>query len=175
MIYIYRKSLSATRGTDKINYDERVVSAQPQLHQIYLEYLPSDPAKLKARVLFIFYMSMASETLEVTIKYNGIKGERMVSRMTSQTEAVRILLADLVTLRVHRPKGENILQEGATFFLLWCHPANAPVSLARVCPKHFALRHDLWLIRCQGTLYRRWLDIVEGSPELTAIKEKLSM
>jgi hypothetical protein len=76
---------------------------------------------------------MVGETLEVTFKYGGTKGERLLSRTTSKTEAVGILLADLVTLRVHRPKGENIHQQGTTFFLSWPGQANAQVSLFKVC------------------------------------------
>jgi len=78
-------------------------------------------------------MKKLGESLEVTLRYGGMKGERMLS---SKHDAVGILLADLVALRVHRPKSENIRQEGATFFLSWYHHAHAPIPLERVCHKH---------------------------------------
>ncbi|KAG2125686.1 hypothetical protein DEU56DRAFT_759191 [Suillus clintonianus] len=97
------------------------------------------------------------ETIQVTLQYGGVKGGRLISGMTSKTEALRNLLADLSVLRAHRPKGENIRQEGAVFFLLWPHPANAPVPLV------------------EGSLYKRWVAIAQGSPELTAVKNQLSI
>jgi hypothetical protein len=89
-------------------------------------------------------MSKPSETLEVTLKYGGMKGERMSTMTMSQAEAVRILLADLVTLRAHRPKSENIRQAGATFSLSWYNHADAPVPLVRVCL-------ELFFLPCEAT------------------------
>lgn len=71
-----------------------------------------------------------------------MKGERMSTSTTSQAEALRILLADLVTLRAHRPKSENIQQADATFFLRWHHNTNTPVPLVKVCLAQFFLPCD---------------------------------
>lgn len=76
-------------------------------------------------------------TIQVTLKYGGAKCGQMMYGTTSKAKALHVLLADLNVLRAHRPKGENIRQEGAAFFLLWSHPAHAPVPLAKVCPKCF--------------------------------------
>ncbi|KAG1856331.1 hypothetical protein DFJ58DRAFT_727163 [Suillus subalutaceus] len=97
------------------------------------------------------------ETIQVTLKYDGAKGGRLISGMTSKTKALHDLLADLNILRAHRPKGENIRQEGAAFFLLWPHPVHAPIPLV------------------EGTLYKRWVSISRGSPELDAVKKELSI
>ncbi|KAG1786923.1 uncharacterized protein HD556DRAFT_1313128 [Suillus plorans] len=97
------------------------------------------------------------ETIQVTLKYGGAKGARLISGMTNKTEALHVLLADLNVLRAHRPKGENIHQEGAAFLLSWPHPTRAPVPVV------------------EGTLYPRWVTISKGNPELNAVKEELSM
>ena len=135
----------------------------------------------KKQYSIISYMDNNSEFLEVTLQYTGSKAGRLLSGITSRYQAFHILLADLTALRTHRPKGENIRQEGATFFLSWPHPLDAAVPLAKVCPTQaswpcrLALKTTNRLIRCQGTLYRRWLNVARGSPELDAVKEKLSM
>ncbi|KAG1745622.1 hypothetical protein EDB19DRAFT_454046 [Suillus lakei] len=102
-------------------------------------------------------MNENHETIEVTLKYGGVKGGRMMSGMTSKSTALHDVLADLNVLRAHRPKGENIRQEGAAFFLSWHYPAHAPVRLV------------------EGTLYHRWEAIAQGSPDLDAVKQKLSI
>jgi hypothetical protein len=76
-------------------------------------------------------------TIQVTLKYGGAKGGRLIYGTTSKAKALHDLLADLNVLRAHRPKGENIRQEGAAFFLLWSHSAHAPIPLPKVCPKYF--------------------------------------
>ncbi|KAG1758787.1 hypothetical protein EDD22DRAFT_909031 [Suillus occidentalis] len=96
-------------------------------------------------------------TIQVTLKYGGAKGGQLIYGTTSKAKALHVLLADLNDLRAHRPKGENIRQEGAAFFLLWSHPAHAPVPLAK------------------DSLYRRWVAIAKGSPELNAVKKDLSI
>lgn len=96
-------------------------------------------------------------TIQVTLKYGGAKGGRLIYGTTSKAKALHDLLADLNVLRAHRPKGENIRQEGAAFFLLWSHSAHAPIPL----PK--------------DSLYRRWVAIAKGSPELNAVKGELSI
>ncbi|KAG1853298.1 hypothetical protein C8R48DRAFT_723527 [Suillus tomentosus] len=97
------------------------------------------------------------ETIKVTLKYGGAKGARLISGMTNKTEALHVLLADLNVLRAHRPKGENIHQEGARFLLIWPHPTHASVPVV------------------EGTLYPRWVTISKGNPELNAVKEELSI
>lgn len=97
------------------------------------------------------------ETIQVTLKYDGAKGGRLISGMTSKTKALHDLLADLNVLRAHRPKGENIRQEGAAFFLSWSHPVHTPVPLV------------------ESTLHKRWVTISKGSPELNAVKKELSI
>jgi hypothetical protein len=81
-------------------------------------------------------MTENNETIQVILKYGGAKGGRLISGQTSKTEALRVLLADLNVLRAHRPKGENIRQEGAAFVLLWSHPAHTPIPLIKVCLKY---------------------------------------
>ncbi|KAG1723188.1 uncharacterized protein EDB91DRAFT_182611 [Suillus paluster] len=95
-----------------------------------------------------------NETIEVTLKYGGIKGGRLLSGMTNKTNAYHILLEDLTILKAHRPKGENVRQEGATFFLSWHRPS----SLVK-----------------DTSLYQRWVAIDKGSPRLDQVKKKLSI
>ncbi|KAG2065631.1 hypothetical protein BDR04DRAFT_144606 [Suillus decipiens] len=99
-------------------------------------------------------MSENDKTIQVTLKYGGVKGGRLMSGMTNKTEALHVLLADLNALRAHRPKGENIRQEGASFFLVWLLPSHAPVN---------------------DSLYKRWVAISKGSSELDAVKRELSI
>jgi hypothetical protein len=112
------------------------------------------------------------ETIQVTLKYGGAKGGRLISGMTNKTTALHVLLTDLDALRAHRPKGENIRQEGAAFFLSWPHLVNMR-PLVEVLST--VLLCELRLIRSQDSLYIRWVNISKGSPELNVVKEELSM
>lgn len=96
------------------------------------------------------------ETIQVTLKYGGAKGGRLISGMTNKTTALHVLLTDLDALRAHRPKGENIRQEGAAFFLSWPHLVNMRPLV-------------------EDSLYIRWVNISKGSPELNVVKEELSI
>ncbi|KAG2364180.1 hypothetical protein BDR07DRAFT_1482755 [Suillus spraguei] len=99
-------------------------------------------------------MNENDKTLQVTLKYGGVKGGRLISGMTNKTEALHVLLADLDVLRAHRPKGENVRQEGAVFFLVWLLSTHTLVK---------------------GSLYKRWVAISKGSSESDAVKKELSM